>query len=63
MKRPKAANNEIYTADDAFTYKHVPLKKVGTIQVRYKTAQPLKPRRFTALGIMEEQNEATEGSE
>ena len=33
--------------EDAFSYEHVPLTKVGTIRVRYKTAQPLKPRRFT----------------
>lgn len=27
-------------------YRHVPLKTVGTIRVRYKTAVPLRPRQF-----------------
>ena len=33
--------------EDALAFEHVPLTKVGSIRVRYKTAQPLKPRRFT----------------
>ncbi len=33
--------------EDGFAYEHVPLTTVGTSRVRYKTAQPLKPRRFT----------------
>lgn len=33
--------------EDTFAYEHVPLTKVGTIRVRYQTAQPLEPRRFT----------------
>lgn len=27
-------------------YRHVPLKTVGTIRVRYKAATPLRPRQF-----------------
>ena len=27
-------------------YEHIPLKKVGTIRVAYKSAQPLAPRQF-----------------
>ena len=28
------------------SYRHVPLKSVGTIRVRYKAAVPLRPRQF-----------------
>ena len=33
--------------DDAYDYESVTLTKVGTIRVRYKPAEALKPRRYT----------------
>lgn len=30
--------------DDLDTFNHVPFKKAGTIKVRFKKAQPMKPR-------------------
>ena len=45
-KRALAAEKALKEAqaeEDVFSYKSVPLEKVGTIQVRYKDAQSLKP--------------------
>lgn len=47
QRMPVSSKFEDDAEEDAFAYEHVPLTKVGTIRVRYKTAQPLKPRRFT----------------
>lgn len=41
-----AVGNEA-ESDEEFTYQHVPFRKAGTRQVRYRAAKPLPPRRLT----------------
>ncbi len=43
LKEAQAKIDETEAELDSFTYEPVPLEKVGTIQVRYKKAQSLKP--------------------
>ena len=44
--RDRSASDLGVSEDVNAAYRHVPLKSVGTIRVRYKSAVPLRPRQF-----------------
>lgn len=44
--RDRSASALSVSGEANTAYRHVPLKTVGTIRVRYKAATPLRPRQF-----------------
>ncbi len=44
--RDRSASDLSISEEVNAAYRHVPLKSVGTIRVRYQAATPLRPRQF-----------------